>query len=248
MKSITCLLFTLAALAGASSALGAGALPEGPYLIAYGSATTDAAPDYVVLTLSIDGVAPKTADASAMVDQKAAKLFDILKASGISQDDIRASVLNVAPAYDYDDNNKRSYKGQQVSREFQATLHDISKFSSLIQILLDNNLDVNGMDFGSSRKAEIEKQNLDAAIADARKRADDMASQAAEKVDRVYGMAPGEYSSFITQEFPFGEKYYGAPQLGKIEVTGSRIKRTDTYIIPKFITFSSNVTIVCTVK
>lgn len=249
MKKILAGIMVIGALVYACDTFASGALPEGPYLIASGTATTDVAPDYVTFTFDIEGEALKTADASAAADQKVEKLFTILKATGVAQDDIRASSLNVSPDYQYDENsNKRVYKGQVVSREFKVTLHDLGKFSALVQDLLDASLDVGNAEFGSSRKAEVEKHNLEAAIADARERADDMAAQVDEHVDRVYGMAPGEYSSFITQDFPLEGRYYGSSQLGKIEVTGSRIKRTDTYVVPKSITFSSNVTIVCTVK
>lgn len=249
MKRSFCMFLAIIMLGCAAGAFAAGALPDGPYLIASGTATTDVAPDYVVFTISIEGEALKTAEASAIADKKAVKLFEILKVAGVEQDDIRVSNLNVSPDYEYDEKtDKRTYKGQVVSREFKATLHDLSKFSGLVQDFLDADVDVDNVDFASSHKDEIEKHNLEAAIADARKRADDMASQVGEHVDRVYGMAPGQYSAFITQEFPFEGSYYGASQLGKIEVTGSRVKRTDTYVVPKTITLSSNVTIVCTVK
>jgi len=249
MNRSICIFLIVAGLGCCTNSFAAGALPEGPYLITSGTATTDVVPDFVVFTFSIEGEALKTADASAIADQKVENLFKILKTAAVAQDDIRASSLNVSPDYEYDQNtNKRVYKGQIVSREFKVTLRDLSKFSNLVQGLLDANMDVGNAEFGSSHKAEIEQHNLEAAIDDARKRADSMASRVGEHVDHVYGMAPGEYSSFITQEFPFEGKYYGSSQLGKIEVTGSRIKRTDTYVVPKSITFSSSVTIVCTVK
>lgn len=239
----------VAAMAASTGVLAAGALPDGPYLIASGTATTDVAPDYVDINFEIEGEALKRADASAAADKQAVKLFTILKAAGVAEGDIRAASITVSPDYQYEDNgNKRTYKGEVVTRVFKVTLRDLSKFSALVQDLLEADLDIGDAEFGSSHKDEIEKHNLEAAIADARKRADDMAAQVGEHVDRVYGMAPGQYSAFITQEFPYGGSYYGASQYGKIEVTGSRVKRTETYLVPKSITFNSNVTIVCTVK
>jgi uncharacterized protein len=228
-----------------SELLAAGALPSGPYVIATGTATSDIAPDYAVFIFSVNGLAQTTSDASTLVDQKTAKILAVLKEDGIADDDIRASNLNVSPSYDYD-GNKRIYRGQNVIRDFRVTLHDLKKFSSLVQGLIDANTDeISDVDFGSSKETEIKKQNLEAAIDDARKQANYMAARAGEHVVRIYGMAPGEYSSFIRQDFPM-EGY--ASQLGNIEVTGSRIKRTEAYIVPKSIRFSSTVTIVCMVK
>lgn len=231
-----------------TQAFAAGPLPDGPYLIATGTAKADIAPDYATLNLSVRGLAPTTPAASDIVDDKSAKVFAVLKKVGIADEDIRASNLNISPDYDYD-GDKRVYKGQEVSRDFRVTLHDLKGFSSLVQGLIDTDLDeLNNVEFGSSKEGDIEKHNLESAIDKAREQADDMAARAGEHVDRIYGMAPEQYSNFITQQFPYQYASYGTAQLGKIEVTGSRIKRTDAYIIPKSITFSSTVTIVCSVK
>lgn len=238
-------------LACSCGAFASGALPDGPYVIATGKATANITPDYAVITFSIEGLAPTTSAASAIVQQKAGKVFAALKAAGISDDDIRASSLNVMPFYDYA-GDKRNYRGQDVKRNFRVTLHDLKNFSSLLQSLLDANLDELGdVDFGSSREVQIKKSTLESAIDNARKQAEDMAEHADEHVKRIYGMAPGQYSNFITQDFPYAYASYGSQQLGKIEVTGTdlgAIKRTEGYIIPKSITFSATVTIVCTVK
>ena len=246
MKSLAYGILGIAALVSATAASAAGALPDGPYIIVPGSASTDVVPDYAVLSFSVDAASPKLADASVIVEKKAAKLFDVLKAYGVTQDDIRAGNLKANAAYDYDDKtNRQIYKGEELTRDFRVTLHDLSRFPDLIQDLLDHEITVDDVDFDSSKKADIEKKNLDAAIEDAWKRAEDMASQVGQHVDKVYGMAPGQYGSYINQEFPFRDQY---PGLGKIEVTGTRVKRTDVYLVPKWITLSSNVTIVCTVK
>ncbi len=231
-----------------SGAFAAGALPDGPYLIAAGTAKTDVAPDYATLNFSVFGRAPTTSAASAIADDKSDKVFAVLKKAGIADEDIRASSLNVIPSFDFN-GNKRTYTGQDVSRNFKVTLHDLRNFSSLIQGLLDADLDeMNEVEFGSSKEADIEKHNLEAAIDKAREQADDMAARAGEHVDRIYGMAPEQYSDFITQQFPYGHADYGTAQLGKIEVTGTRLRRSEGYMIPKSITFSATVTIVCTVK
>lgn len=248
MNRLAMFLVGVFSLVGIPGAFAAGPLPDGPYLIATGTATTDATPDYATFNLSVEGLAPTTSAASAIVDDKSDKVFAVIKKAGIADEDIRASSLNVSPSYDYD-GDKRVYRGQEVSRNFRVTLHDLKSFSSLVQGLLDADLDqLDDVTFGSSKEADIEKHNLESAIDKAREQADDMAARAGEHVDRIYGMAPEQYSNFITQQFPYQYTNYGTAQLGKIEVTGTRFKRTEGYIIPKSITFSSTVTIVCSVK
>lgn len=248
MNRLTIFLVGAFSLGYISEAVATGALPDGPYLIAAGTAKTDVAPDYATLNLTVDGLAPTTSAASAIVDDKSDKVVVVLKKASIADEDIRASTLNVSPSYDYE-GEKRVYKGQYVTRNFKVTLHDLKNFSSLIQGLLDADVDeLNEVEFGSSKEADIGKHNLEAAIDKAREQADDMAARAGEHVDRIYGMAPEQYSNFITQQFPYEYANYGTAQLGKIEVTGTRLKRSEGYIIPKSITFSATVTIVCSVK
>lgn len=249
MRPVTVSFVAISMLLNIGIAYAAGALPDGPYVIASGQATTDVAPDYAVITLTVEALAPTTSAASAQTDAKTAKIMDILKGAGLKDEDVRASGLKVNPSYDYV-NDKKVFQGQDVTRDFKVTLHDLKKFSDLIQGLLDSDIDYLGdVEFGSSRRAEIERTTLEAALDDARRQADDLANHAGENVDRVYGLAPGQYSSFITQEFPY-QSYYNNSALGKIEVTGTRIKRTDAtaYIVPKSITFSASITVVYTVK
>jgi uncharacterized protein len=251
MKRIISSTMLICALGCANGALAAGALPDSPYVIATGKATTDVVPDYAVFSFSIEGLAPTTEAASAIVGQKATKVFAVLKAARVSNDDVRASSVNVTPSYDYA-GDRRNYRGQDARRGFKVTLHDLKNFSSLLQGLLDANLDqIDDVEFGSSKEDQIEKSNLESAIDNARKQAEDMAGRAGEHVDKIYGMAPGQYSNFITQDFPYEYSGNGTSQLGKIEVTGTDIgaaKREQGYFIPKSITFTSTVTIVCTVK
>lgn len=249
MKTIlTGAILLVAALMPASELFAAGALPNGPYVIATGKAKTDIAPDNAVVTFSVEALAPTTSAASKMIDQKSAKIFATLKNIGIADEDIRASTLDVSPRYDYV-HDKRVFSGQDLTRNFRVTLNNLKKFSNLIKGLLNADVDqLNYVDFGSSKEAEIKKHNMETAIDNARKLANDMATRAGEHIDRIYGMAPGEYSDYITQDFPMEYRTYGNRGLASIEVTGTRIKGTDAYIIPKSITFSTTVTIVCSVK
>lgn len=221
---------------------GVSPLPDGPYVVADGEATLQVPPDTAIIEFSLSRTAKTTALAAQAVDDKTAAALKVVKDLSIPLDDVHASSVEVRADYDYQ-GEKQTYKGQLVERDVRITLHDLSKFSALMQGLLDVNIDeMHQVDFSSSHDAENKRKAMDAAIDDAHAQADEMATHAGRHLGNAYSMASNEYRSFQTQGFPFAFTMPAeADVLAAPAGRGSR-----TYVVPKTIEAHYKVTVVYT--
>lgn len=229
----------MATLISASAFAGDVSLPNGPYLIADGSATYEAVPDFVKIKFSISKTAPTTAAASAIVDKESEAVFKVLKSHKIPDKDIRASSINVSEDYD-DSGSKQVYKGQQVSRDFKVTLYALQDYSGFIRDLLKTNIDsISDITFNTTRYSEDEAKVMRMAIDDAHTHADIMAKQLGAVLGEAYAAAPQAYRSYMINGFPMqGEYGLASP------VPNAVPPPPPGYVVPKSISISYDVTIV----
>src|ERR1700743_2501822 len=161
------LIVSTAALAGNSS------LPDGPYVVADGSASIQKAPDYVTVYFEVSYTADTTSKAMPFVQDRVAKVFKLVRDQSIPEKDIRASDVDVHAQLGYND-GKQTYEGQTVERSFTVVLHDLGKYSDFMQGLLNADVsEVTLQGFDTKDREGLLKKAMDAAIDDAHSQAEE---------------------------------------------------------------------------
>lgn len=191
MKRLMFTLFVGAILAG--PAWGE-ALPDQPHVVVSGQAEIKAVPDILRLSLNLTEVGQEVAVASAAVEQRSQQLIDTLKQFGVAKQDITAARLDITPHYNWN-NQAQIYAGTEVSRQIDVTLRDLAHYDALIRAIIEAKVArINSTRLESSREQELRSQALQAAIADARQKAELLVASFPEKLGPVYaitGSGPG---------------------------------------------------------
>lgn len=213
-------------------------LPDGPYVVADGSADIEVAPDYAIIKFNLSNSAKTTAEAAESVEAKTQAVLKVFRGLTIPQQDIRAATVNVEPQYDYSQ-GKQVYTGQTVSRDIQVTLHDLRKYADLMQGLLDANIDnTEGVEFLTSQEVQDKQQAMDEAIDDAHAQAEEMAKHAGMRLGMAYAVASSKYRGYITSGYPMA---FDISETAMMKMAPSQHL---TFVAPKTIMISYQVTMV----
>ncbi len=120
---------------------------------------------------------------------KMAAIIAALKSLGIADEDIRTAMLDVSPTYDYNSNTPK-VTGYQVSNIVSVHVRDLDKLGDVI----DNTIaaganNVSGISFDLADRTTVENQAREAAVHDARARADTLAAAAGVTISGVQSIS-----------------------------------------------------------
>ncbi len=166
-----------------------------------GTGIVRSAPDEAVVSL---GVQTQAASAEAAIKQNAARIVDVvqaLMADGIKKDDLATSNISLYPTYD---SKGIEVTGYTASDQLDVTVRDISKVGPVIDdaVTARANL-VGGVTFRVSDRNEGVGGALQAAVADARGKAEVLAAAADARLGRVVSIVE---TSAITPPPIFAER------------------------------------------
>jgi len=164
-------------------------LPQQPHVYVEGSAELEAEPDMMNFSLSIQAVDLDLARAKADVDARSRLLIAAAKRLGLSPRDLATSALNVRPEYDYRD-NQRVLTGNNVSRQVDITLRDLKQYPDFMKVLVDAKIsETINTSLTLSDKKALEDKAQQAAMADARARAERLASSQGKTLTGVWSIS-----------------------------------------------------------
>lgn len=190
--------FLLLALAALTSFAFADGLPTVPYLYVQGSAEVEKKADLVSLRFKLAETNKEVAVANKAVQAQAVKVFELLKATGIADEDVIASGVNSDAEYEDGQGYGRRGKplGYRVQREFVVKVHDVAKFPKLVNELFAMKVGIfEGINEGYSKAKEVKDETWELALKNARTEADKMAKAAGMKVDSVWAISPEDFLS-----------------------------------------------------
>lgn len=153
-------------------------------------------PDIANLTL---GVMAEASTVQGARDQAAASLdamIKSLKANGVDDKDIQTQQLSIQPQYDYN-NNKQELRGFQVTNIVSVKLRDINKTSQVVDDAVTaggNNTTIQNLAFTIDNPTELQKQAREAAVADAKAKAETLAKAAGVNVGEALFISESSYS------------------------------------------------------
>ena len=189
MKKIGILLLTLVLVLslGAAPAL---ADDDTQTVTVLGSATVTVTPDEASFTV---GVTTQDATVAAAQSANATQMQAVLQAlkdKGVAEADLQTANYSINPVYDYSsDGNSQTLKGYSVTNTVQVTVHDIT----LLPTLLDASAvaganETYGVSFTSTQSSAAYDKALQAAVLDAVRKGDLMATALSRKAGAVLSL------------------------------------------------------------
>ena len=142
-----------------------------------GRAKVAVVPDMVRMTLQISAQAETAVAVKKQIDDVTRAVLKLTNDYNIARRDVTAAVVNLSPNYKYND-SRRKIDGMQGSRTISVTLRKLDKYGDFMNAALESGINnISGVVLDTSKRAELEDQALDLAIADARQRAVHVAAQ-----------------------------------------------------------------------
>jgi hypothetical protein len=158
---------------GTSAGLG---VSDQPRISVRGSGVVSAKPDMANLQVGVSIQNPSLETAQSEAAGKMEALVQQLKAAGIDEKDINTTQYNVEPVMDYRDGQSPTVTGFRVTNVVEVKIRDLSKASKLIDDLVKSGANtIYGLNFGFSDPSALMKQAREAAVKDAREKAEQLA-------------------------------------------------------------------------
>ena len=160
-----------------------------------GMATIKAAPDEAVISL---GVQTEAATAQGALTQNAERMMAVLQAlvaQGIGKDDVATSYVSLYPTYG---NNGMEITGYQAANQIDVTVRDMGDVGPVIDASVEAGANLtNGISFRLSDQSHGVNEALQAAVADARSKAETLAAAGDAQLGQVITIVEGSSPSSV---------------------------------------------------
>jgi len=143
-----------------------------------GEGKVQGAPDVAMIALGVSTLRPTVAEARQQAATALEAMIGSMKANGVADDDIQTANLYISPEYDYR-NNETILRGFRVSNTVTVKVRDIDTTSQVVDDAVTAGGDdtrLEAINFTIDDPSELQKQAREAAIADARAKADTLAA------------------------------------------------------------------------
>jgi uncharacterized protein YggE len=148
-----------------------------------GTGEVKATPDQATVQIGVQTEGATSSEAMAANNTQMAALIEQIKQLGIAEKDIQTSNFSISPTYGTDG---RAVTGYQVNNMVAVTIRNIAQTGDLLDKVVKAGANsVWGINFGISDPNTLQASARDAAIADARTRAEAMAKAAQGTVGQV---------------------------------------------------------------
>ncbi len=158
-----------------------------------GDGEATAAPDVAYLTLAVQTEARTAREAIDQNSTAMAPVIDALKRLGIPEKNLRTSGINLNPVRGRprpDDTQPPPITGYQATNSLNVTVEPVTRAGEAIDVAVGAGANVaGGVRFSILDDAGLRRQALDAAVRDARSKADAMAAAAGVRVTGVRTMS-----------------------------------------------------------
>ena len=168
-RAIPCILSMLF-VASPAGAQPPGPGPSGPVVVVRGEGEVKAAPDVAFITLATEHRATTSKEAQALGAAAMAAVQQKLFGAGVAKDAIRTLSYDLQPQFDFS-NGRQTPRGF-LARNVIEVRSDVPKVGELLELAIAaGGTSVQGVRFDVKARAELERQAITRAVADARARA-----------------------------------------------------------------------------
>ena len=164
--------------------------------------------DIVTFSINVDETAQTTAEAQQKTNEKMTRIFEILKAFDIKDDDISTTALNFSSEY-YWDNGRQIKTGESVSQTVYVTMKDLDQFPKLADELGSKLTGISfyNVNFDSTQKEEAYSKARELAYQKALEKAELYARSAGLEIDRPVSISEG-YISYGSANYKRADMVY----------------------------------------
>jgi uncharacterized protein YggE len=156
--------------------------PSHPTVTVAGTASVQARPDVLTVDLAVEERADGVDAALAGANEAMSAVQRAVLSAGVRQDDLHTADLSIRTEYDHE---RRRVSGFVVAQGLRVLVHDVSLAGALISAAVAAGGDasrVHGVTFAVEDDADLRDQARREAVADARHRAEVLASAAGRQV------------------------------------------------------------------
>jgi uncharacterized protein len=183
MKKIVLILAVCLALAPGLSAQEP--VPALPVVVTIGQATIMVAPDRAFVTIAAESRSKSSADAQRMNAEAMTAVMAKLQQAGLLKDAMRTLSYDLQPEFDYA-NGRQTLRDYVARNSIEVRLDDMARVGAVLDAAGSGGAtSIGGIRFDLKARADVERDALRQAVADARARADAAAAGAGRTIDRV---------------------------------------------------------------
>lgn len=154
-----------------------------------GSGVATAVPDVATVRFAVAAEAPDVSVALRRLAESVAAVGAALRAAAVADRDIQTTSLSVYPSYDPEGRNVVGYRAQHQVRADVRQLGELGGVISAAVEVGDNHVTIDSVGLGLADTETLESQAREAAVADARRRAAELAGHAGAQLGSVVAVA-----------------------------------------------------------
>jgi uncharacterized protein YggE len=146
-----------------------------------GTGKATGTPDLAVIQLGVQAQRDSVEDARSAAAGAMQKVIDSLKGNGLKDDDIQTVQFSIYPQYDYNNNNKQTLTGYQVSNVVTAKIHKLDTAGKVIDDAAQaggNDVVVQSISFTFNDPTDLQNKARTDAVKQAKARAQQLADDA----------------------------------------------------------------------
>ncbi|WP_144214565.1 oxidative stress defense protein [Shewanella donghaensis] len=158
-----------------------------PHLETVGSSQIKIAPDMAEISVQVSLTKNDAKQAKVAVDQAVAKFINRLKDAGVDKNAISSANLSIQPQYHYPSKQPKELVGYRASRQVVVTINQLAKLNDILDSALEEGINqVQNISLKSSDETAAVEQARQAAIKDAKQKAQSLAQGFDRKLDGVW--------------------------------------------------------------
>ncbi|MBQ4891508.1 oxidative stress defense protein [Shewanella sp. MMG014] len=158
-----------------------------PHLETVGISQVQVAPDMAEISVQVSLTKSTAKEAKSAVDEAVVKFIARLKEAGVSTDDIQSANLQIQPQYHYPSKQPRELTGYHASRQLTVTVMKLNQLNDILDSALEEGINrVQNIALKSSDETKAIEQARQAAINDAKQKAQSLAQGFDRKLDGVW--------------------------------------------------------------
>jgi len=160
--------------------------PQLPTIVTNGEATVQRVPDVAYVAIAVETRARSPREAQQQNAQAMSAVQQRVTAAGIAREAVRTTGYSIQQEFDFA-NGRRTPRGFVARNGVEVRIDAIERVGELLDAFVDAGATtVTGVRFDLKDRAGAEREALRMAVADARARADAIASAAGRSIDRVF--------------------------------------------------------------
>lgn len=206
-----------------------------------GTGEVYAKPDLAITTFSVVTEAKTVTEAMKENNEKMSAITKFVKDSGVEDKDLKTTYFYISPRYEYNKecalsssycpyDGTRVLVGYEITQSLQVKIRDLTKIGGIVQGATDAGANQGGdLQFTIDNEDELKNQARNAAIKEAKTKAQDLASQLGVKLVRIISFSENNvypYYDYKAVAVPSAAGMGGEEAVAQVETGENKIEAT----------------------